>query len=249
MLAVLIQDEDIRNAIEDAGFEAEILPESSAVGTKSQGTLLGQFSIGGMTCAACVNSVEGILRDLPGVKRAVVALATSLGEVEYDQTLISKEDIINAIEDAGFEGAFIQSSEQDKIVLGVSGIYSEMDVQFLGGLLSNLKGVRQFSFDRITRELDVLFDPEVINSRSLVDGIEGGSNGRFKLRVANPYSRMNSKDVEEASNMFRLFISSLFLSVSLYHLSNAYSFSVLEILCLVLIFLCLYNAKSNKYIS
>lgn len=176
--------------------------------------MLGQFSIGGMTCAACVNSVEGILRDLPGVKRAVVALATSLGEVEYDPAVISKEDIVNAIEDAGFEGAFVQSSEQDKIVLGVAGIYSEMDVQILGGILSNLKGVRQFHFDRISRELEVLFDPEVIHSRSLVDGVEGGSSGRFKLHVANPYSRMTSKDVEEASNMFRLFISSLFLSVS-----------------------------------
>ncbi|KAK0598292.1 hypothetical protein LWI29_033376 [Acer saccharum] len=41
---------------------------------------LGQFTIGGMTCAACVNSVEGILRDLHGVKRAVVALATALGD-------------------------------------------------------------------------------------------------------------------------------------------------------------------------
>ncbi|PON36183.1 P-type ATPase, subfamily IB [Parasponia andersonii] len=212
----LVKEEDIKNAIEDAGFEAEILPEPSAIGTKPQGTLLGQFSIGGMTCAACVNSVEGILRDLPGVKRAVVALATSLGEVEYDPTVIGKDDIMNAIEDAGFEAAFVQSSEQDKIILGVAGIYSEMDVQILGGILSNLKGVRQFYFDRISRDLEVLFDPEVVNSRSLVDGIEGGSTGRFKLHVANPYSRTTSKDVEEASNMFRLFLSSLFLSIPVF---------------------------------
>ncbi|XP_062095936.1 copper-transporting ATPase RAN1 isoform X2 [Humulus lupulus] len=169
-----------------------------------------------MTCAACVNSVEGILRDIPGVKKAVVALATSLGEVEYDPAAVSNDDIVNAIEDAGFEAAFVQSSEQDKIILGVAGIYSEVDVHILGGILSNLKGVRQFHFDRISRELEVLFDPEVVNSRSLVDGIEGGSTGKFKLHVANPYSRVTSKDVEEASNMFRLFLSSLFLSIPVF---------------------------------
>lgn len=218
------QDEDIKNAIEDAGFEAEILPEPTTVGTKPQGTLLGQFSIGGMTCAACVNSVEGILGDLPGVKKAVVALATSLGEVEYDPSLISKDDIVNAIEDAGFEASFVQSSEQDKIILGVSGIFTEIDVQILEDILSNLKGVRQFYFDRNSRELEILFDPEVVNSRSLVYGIEGGSNGKFKLHVANPYTRMTSKDVEEASNMFRLFISSLFLSVSIYFLCLIFIF-------------------------
>lgn len=208
----MVQDEDIKNAIEDAGFDAEIMSEPNR--TKPHGTLLGQFTIGGMTCAACVNSVEGILRKLPGVKRAVVALATSLGEVEYDPTVINKDEIVNAIEDAGFEASFIQSSEQDKIMLGVTGITNEMDALTLEGILTSIRGVRQFLFDRTSVELEVLFDPEVISSRSLVDGIEGGSNAKFKLHVKNPYTRMTSKDMEESSNMFRLFTSSLFLSVS-----------------------------------
>ncbi|XP_062012276.1 copper-transporting ATPase RAN1 [Rosa rugosa] len=212
----LVKDEDIKNAIEDAGFEAEVIPEPSANGVKQHGNLSGQFSIGGMTCAACVNSVEGILKGLPGVKRAVVALATSLGEVEYDPTVISKDDIVNAIEDAGFEASFVQSSEQDKIILGVAGIFSEIDAQVLEAIISNLKGVRHFRLDRISRELEILFDPEVVTSRSLVDGIEGASNGKFKLQVANPYTRMTCKDVDEASNMFRLFISSLVLSVPVF---------------------------------
>ncbi|KAF2322769.1 hypothetical protein GH714_030547 [Hevea brasiliensis] len=212
----LVKDDDIKNAIEDAGFEAEILAEPSTFKTKPSGTLLGQFTIGGMTCAACVNSVEGILRNLPGVKRAVVALATSLGEVEYDPTVISKDDIVKAIEDAGFEAALVQSNHQDKIILGVAGIFSEMDVQLLEGVLSTLKGLRQFRYSRISNELEVHFDPEVVGSRSLVDGIEGGSGMKFKLHVMNPYARMASKDVEETSTMFRLFISSLFLSIPIF---------------------------------
>ncbi|KAK6150231.1 hypothetical protein DH2020_017756 [Rehmannia glutinosa] len=209
----LVKDEDITNAIEDAGFEAEILPEPSTSHSKPHRTLIGQFTIGGMTCAACVNSVEGILRKLPGVKKAVVALATSFGEVEYDPTVISKDDIINAIEDAGFEASFVQSNEQDKLVLGVTGVASELDVQMLEGNLCNLKGVRQFHFDRKCRELEIHFDPELLNSRTIVDEIESSSYGKLKLLVKNPYSRMSSKDLEESSNMFRLFTASLFLSV------------------------------------
>ncbi|XP_059625482.1 copper-transporting ATPase RAN1 isoform X2 [Cornus florida] len=169
-----------------------------------------------MTCAACVNSVEGILRELPGVKRAAVALATSLGEVEYDPTVISKDAIVNAIEDAGFEAALVQSSEQDKIILGVAGISNEMDILLLESILCNLKGVRQFCFGRSSGELEVLFDPEVVGSRSLVDNIEEGSIGKFKLHVKNPYTRMASKDLEESSNMFRLFTASLILSVPVF---------------------------------
>ncbi|KAH1041570.1 hypothetical protein GYH30_024098 [Glycine max] len=211
--SALLKDEDIKNAIEDAGFEADILPESSTVAHE---TLVGQFTIGGMTCAACVNSVEGILRNLPGVKRAVVALATSSGEVEYDPSVISKDDIVNAIEDSGFDGSFIESNEQDKIILGVVGVYSLIDTQVLEGILSSTKGVRQFHFDKVSGELDVLFDPEVLSSRSVVDAIQEGSNGKFKLHVRSPYTRMASKDVEEISTIFRLFISSLFLSIPLF---------------------------------
>ncbi|KAL2244512.1 copper-transporting ATPase RAN1 [Sesamum indicum] len=210
----LVKDEDIRNAIEDIGFEAELLSEPSTFHSKPTGTLIGQFTIGGMTCAACVNSVEGILRKLPGVRKAVVGLATSLGEVEYDPTVISKDGIINAIEDAGFEASFVQSNEQDKLVLGVTGIASEMDIQMLEGSLCILKGVRQFYFDRASKELEIHFDPELLSSRALVEEIESSSYGKLKLLVKNPYTRMASKDLEESSNMFRLFAASLFLSVS-----------------------------------
>lgn len=211
----LSQDADIISAIEDAGFEAEILPDSSAARSMPRRTLVGQFTIGGMTCAACVNSVEGILRNLAGVKKAVVALATSLGEVEYDPSLISKEDIVNAIEDAGFEASFVQSSEQDKLLLGISGVAGETDLLLLKGLLCNLKGVRQFSIDQTTQDLEIHFDPELLGSRKLVDEIESSSSGKLKLFVKNPYARMASKDLEESSKVFRLFTASFFLSVSI----------------------------------
>jgi Cu+-exporting ATPase len=64
--------------------------------------------------------------------------------------------------------------------------------------------------------LDILFDTEVLSSRSLVDEIEERGNGKFKTHVMNQYSRMTSKDGEESSNMFRLFTSSLFLSIPVF---------------------------------
>ena len=79
-------------------------------------------------CCLCELAVEGILKDLSGVKRAIVALAISLGEVEYDPAIISKDDIVNAIENAGFEGAFVKINQHDKIILGVARIFNKIDV-------------------------------------------------------------------------------------------------------------------------
>ncbi|XP_031484273.1 cation-transporting ATPase HMA5 [Nymphaea colorata] len=212
----LLKEEDIKVAIEDAGFDAEILMEAPAARPKQQGSLIGQFRIGGMTCAACVNSVEGILRKLPGVRHAVVALATSSGEVEYDPNVISKDQIVQAIEDAGFDGSFLQSGEQDRIFLGIVGVYSEKDVQLLGGLLGDLKGVRQFDFNKAISELEIVFDPQVTGLRSIVDFIQKGSNGKFSVLLRNPYSKFISGDVEESKKLFRLFLSSLYLSVPVF---------------------------------
>lgn len=71
-----------------------------------------------------------------------------------------------------------------------------------------------WNFNRISRELKIVFDHAALGSRSLVDGIEGGSGGKFKLLVKNPYTRIASGDLEESSSMFRLFTASLSLSVS-----------------------------------
>ncbi|CAA3001032.1 copper-transporting ATPase RAN1-like [Olea europaea subsp. europaea] len=53
--------------------------------------------------AACVSSVESILRKLLGVKRAMVALATSLGEVEYDCYHSVHEDSEEGPENSGLK--------------------------------------------------------------------------------------------------------------------------------------------------
>ncbi|RLN11664.1 copper-transporting ATPase RAN1-like [Panicum miliaceum] len=212
----LAKVEDIIEAIEDAGFEAEIIPDSAVSQPKSQKTLSAQFRIGGMTCANCVNSVEGILKKLPGVKGAVVALATSLGEVEYVPSAISKDEIVQAIEDAGFEAAFLQSSEQDKILLGLIGLHTERDVEVLHDILKKMDGLRQFDVNTVLSEVEIVFDPEAVGLRSIVDTIEMGSNGRLKAHVQNPYTRGASNDAQEASKMLNLLRSSLFLSIPVF---------------------------------
>ncbi|CAN6230488.1 unnamed protein product [Urochloa humidicola] len=212
----LAKDEDIVETIEDAGFEAEILPDSTVSQPKSQKTLSGQFRIGGMTCAACVNSVEGILKKLPGVKRAVVALATSLGEVDYDPSAISKDEIVQAIEDAGFDAALLQSSEQDKVLLSVSGLHTEGDVDVLHDILKKIEGLHQFGVNFANSEVEIVFDPEVVGLRQIVDTIEMESNDRLKAHVQNPYLRAASNDAQEASKTLHLLRSSLLLSIPVF---------------------------------
>ncbi|CAN6855500.1 unnamed protein product [Brassica oleracea] len=94
-------------------------------------------------------------------------------------------DIVTAIEDAGFEGSLVPSNQQDKLLLRVDCVLNELDAHVLEGIiLARLNGVRQFRLDRI---VEVVFDPEVVSSRSLVDGIEGGCIPLFFIQEMCPH--------------------------------------------------------------
>ncbi|MBI2288576.1 MAG: heavy-metal-associated domain-containing protein, partial [Chloroflexi bacterium] len=61
------------------------------------------LQIAGMTCASCVANNEQALRDLPGVSKAVVNLATGKATVEYDPNRVTLADMKKTVTDIGYE--------------------------------------------------------------------------------------------------------------------------------------------------
>uniref|UniRef100_A0A8C6YAP6 P-type Cu(+) transporter n=1 Tax=Naja naja TaxID=35670 RepID=A0A8C6YAP6_NAJNA len=58
-----------------------------------------------MTCHSCVQSIEGLISQKPGVKSVCVSLRDHNGTIEYDPTLTSPADLKDSIEDMGFDAA------------------------------------------------------------------------------------------------------------------------------------------------
>ncbi|XP_006873804.1 PREDICTED: copper-transporting ATPase 1-like isoform X2 [Chrysochloris asiatica] len=74
------------------------------------------FSIGGMTCNSCVQSIEGIISKKAGVKSVQVSLATSIGVVEYDPLLTSPETLREAIENVGFDATLSDMDDPSVLI-------------------------------------------------------------------------------------------------------------------------------------
>lgn len=70
------------------------------------------LAITGMSCAVCAGTVERTVSGLTGVLTASVNLASSRLTVEYDEGVISIDDIVSAIEGAGY-GASNDSFEDN----------------------------------------------------------------------------------------------------------------------------------------
>jgi copper chaperone len=54
-----------------------------------------------MSCSHCVSAVRGALDSIPGVK--VDALSIGSASVTYDETRATVGDLVDAIQDAGYE--------------------------------------------------------------------------------------------------------------------------------------------------
>lgn len=71
------------------------------------------YKISGMSCAACSSAVERVTRRLAGVVQSDVNLTTARMQIEYDEALVTPEQIIAKIEKAGF-GAEIYVDDKEK---------------------------------------------------------------------------------------------------------------------------------------
>lgn len=78
------------------------------------------FVVEGMSCAACSSAVERILNRSEAVVTASVNLTTKKLVMDYDETLLSVEEIQSKIEKAGFTAS--EYIELKKVVLPIDGM-------------------------------------------------------------------------------------------------------------------------------
>ena len=61
-----------------------------------------KFTITGMSCSACSTRVEKAVNKLDGIDKASVNLLTNSMQADYDESVVSQQDIIKAVVDAGY---------------------------------------------------------------------------------------------------------------------------------------------------
>src|SRR5690349_7778213 len=67
------------------------------------GFVVETLQINGMTCAACVRTVERAVAKVEGVTSVAVNLATQKAQVSYDPAVVRLSAIKNAVHSAGYE--------------------------------------------------------------------------------------------------------------------------------------------------
>lgn len=91
----------VAEAVRNAGYEAS--------------TEALEFNIEGMTCASCVSAIEKAIGNLPGVLQPSVNLATEKATVKVLSKIVTADQVIRAVQDAGYDAAAISGRDEAAI--------------------------------------------------------------------------------------------------------------------------------------
>ena len=72
------------------------------------------LAIDGMTCSACSNGLEKYLNKQKGIKQATVNLVMNTASIEYDEKIVSLENLDKFVEKAGFKSLGIATFKKEQ---------------------------------------------------------------------------------------------------------------------------------------
>jgi P-type Cu+ transporter len=144
-----LSNKDFEKKIQDLGYD--VVKEKK------------EFTISGMTCAACANRIEKGLNKLDGVSMANVNLALENATVEYDPSKTSPAAIIQKVEKLGY-GAVIKEDNMESVNFRQKEIQRQKNTFIFSVILSFpllWAMVSHFSFTSFIYMPDFLMNPWV----------------------------------------------------------------------------------------
>ena len=236
--ASIIPPEKLAETIEDTGFDAELVETKAAEPTPQKPKhrrkgdqkklVTTTVAIEGMTCGACTSAVESGFKDVPGVAQFNISLLAERAVILHDPERLSKAQIVESIEDRGFDAKVVSSLEEGvqtsssnaSVQLKVYGLPSPETTADLQQSLRNLLGIVSVSINFATTRASVTHVPAQIGLRAIVEAIEkAGFNALVADSDDNNAQLESLAKTKEIQEWYRAFKVSLAFAIPVFLVS------------------------------
>lgn len=158
------------------------------------------YQLGGISCQVCVNKIEKKLSKLEGIKEATVNLSTEKLSVEYDETILKEEIIIETVKKLGYE--IEEESDLKDVELDIDGISCQVCVNKIEKKVSKLNGVKSVIVNLANSRGKIVYDSDVIKLSEILEVMKKmGYTG-----TRHEESSENLKDKEKEDHLKREFL-------------------------------------------
>lgn len=164
----------------------------------------------GMTCSACVRTVERVLNKAEGVTEATVNFATERANVKYDSSLTDLDKLVNRVQDAGYDVATAKTE------LPITGMTCSACERNVTRALGKPSGVLDVSVNLATERAAVTYLPGITSRRDLISSVETAGYGVIDTStVDNPEDAEQIAREAEIQHQRRLVIIGAVFSIPL----------------------------------
>ncbi len=171
------------------------------------------LDVEGMTCASCVNRIERYLTKVDGVTEASVNLATERARVGYDPAKVSVDELVGAVEHAGYSvrsqpptaviplpAAPSTPGTPGLIVLPIEGMTCASCVNRIERFVRKVDGVDDVNVNLATEKASIHFDPSVTTIADLKGAVQAAGYQVREEPAAAPTSETRPAiDAHEAA--------------------------------------------------
>ena len=163
----------------------------------------------GMTCAACVNAVERRVRKLDGIVRADVNLATEKMELEYDEALLTADQITEAVTKAGYVLERPVTAKQ--VVIPISGMTCAACSNRVEKVLNKVEGVESATVNLLTEKAEIHYDPERVRISQLKQAVTKAGYTPLEIETGvTSDSHQDEKERERKVLLIKLVVAMTF---------------------------------------
>lgn len=174
------------------------------------------YTIEGMSCASCAQTVEKATSKLAGVSKASVNLATEKLTIGFDEQKLSEEEIKLAVADAGFQAISNVATKQ----FSIDGMTCASCAQTVEKAVSKLSGVQLATVNLATEKMSVALDPAVLNSAEVITAVEeAGYEAAELIEGEETLNRDREKKEKHIQTMWQRFWLSAIFTVPLLYIS------------------------------
>lgn len=172
------------------------------------------YSVEGMTCASCAQTVEKVTSKLPGMKEASVNLATEKLSVTFDETQLTEEDIITAVDQAGYQVV----TEGTHLQYDIDGMTCASCSQTIEKVVGKLNGVKTAAVNLATEKMTVDFDPSILSSQEIMSAVkDAGYGAKESLSQEDQANLDKEKKEKQIKDLWKRFwVSGMFALPLLY---------------------------------
>lgn len=165
------------------------------------------FKIEGMTCSACANRVERVVKKLDGVNNASVNFATETLNVEFDEEISINENIESAVVKAGYG----VKKNIKTYIFKVEGMTCSACSSRVERVTKKLKGVQSSVVNLTTEKLTICIDEDEIGYSEIKAAVDKAG---YKLIKEEEIAK-EKKKLDAGKALLIRFIASLIFAIPL----------------------------------